>query len=99
VSEKRKRARLVASFDKDTQREIETEKPKLGFQREKNPSIESRARARSNREEEKEEEEENKEKTEIRSLSHRIFLTSCARERNNQSRAKSCPYLARNQRG
>jgi len=40
VSEKRKRARLVAAFDKDTQREIETEKPKLGFQREKNPSIE-----------------------------------------------------------
>jgi len=96
VSENRT-ARLVASFDKD--REAQIQRTETGFQREKNPSIESRARARSNREEEKEEEEENKEKTEIRSLSHRIFLTSCARERNNQSRAKSCPYLARNQRG
>jgi len=96
VSENRT-ARLVASFDKD--REAQIQRTETGFQREKNPSIESRARARSNREEEKEEEEENKEKTEIRSLSHRIFLTSCARERNNQSRAKNCPYLARNQRG
>jgi hypothetical protein len=97
VSENRT-ARFVASFDKD--REAQRQRTKTGFQREKNPSIESRARARSNREEEKEEEEEeNKEKTEIRSLSHRIFLTSCARERNDQSRAKTAPYLARNQRG